>query len=204
MMNCPQCGTASSLECTKCNISSEADTTQEQPAATAAPKDWDSLTTADRLAFSGRVLLLFVFVGPAIAALGIGESPRASEWLFILPVLYLIGSFIALCTWVLFSLIFISLAAIEKCSHTPISSMLSMLIITTFVAGLSGYFVWAVLGCSLSGWVLGGFSTCLKVVLYRDYAVSVLPGALCGLLSVLFWHNDLPSLSFGRMPDGEV
>jgi hypothetical protein len=147
-----------------------------------------SLPTSERLAFSAKVLALFVILGPAIATVGTGvTSGDVARNGYVLLVAYVPGIFLALFSWVLFSLAFALFHAITR--RLPFASKLWSAPLQigagAIIGAVSGYVVVGLFTCSAAAWVTGGWLPCMQLLLSRDYGLSVVPGLVCGAASVL-------------------
>jgi hypothetical protein len=197
-MYCPNCAAevdTGATQCQSCGASFGAEAawkpSAQAPSQAHSVQRYDTRPTSQRLAFSGKVLAFFILIGPLIGLLGTGESVGGNKVLFALPFVYLIGGAFALTTWILFSASFAFIALVESRGSLPKAcfSPVALAVVAGLVGGTSGYVVWTTLGCSASGWVHGGWVPCLRVSVWRDYGISILPGFACGLFSVLLWHK---------------
>ena len=135
--------------------------------------------------YNPRLLVTFVLAAPLLAIIGAGaleELPRSPEMLF--PA-YLMGSVFTLAAWIVYSLQFQLLELLTR--STPILGSNGALFIASPIFGLvAGYSIFILLICGSSSWVHGGWTNCMIVCAVRDWKVSLLPGALCGLLASFF------------------
>jgi hypothetical protein len=135
-----------------------------------------------RLVFSFKTLLTFVLVGPLIAWVGMGGLSEPITLILAYP----IGAFFAVLAWSVYSTALSLLQCLPGAPVTKnsIAILLWKIVVSIFFGAASGFVVWAIPTCSISGWVLGGFTSCMKVSFFRDYYISVLPGLISGLVSV--------------------
>jgi lipoprotein signal peptidase len=119
--------------------------------------------------------------------MGMGPGTGMSMTPIVLLPIYVLGASIALLYWVLLSLAFALIQHLQqRGSHKSLPLYVQLLLGAAF-GTLSGFGAWGLFTCSTAAWVVGGWVPCLKVNAFRDYTLSLMPGLVCGVASVLLW-----------------
>jgi hypothetical protein len=140
--------------------------------------------------FSGKSLAVFISIGPIIGALSTGPTPKVDLIDFLL-LAYMFGSHIAAITWVIYSSVFMLLheasfkyQIIEKIFFEYFPFFWSSLI-----AAIAGYLAVALFVCASGFSITSSFAKCTAYVFQDAWGVTILPGAICGLIATIFLED---------------
>jgi hypothetical protein len=135
--------------------------------------------------FSPRALAVFMGIGPLIGAFGAGESFFDGLPFVLIPI-YLVGSIVAVCAWMIYSAIF-SVLHFALPIHSRAAVIVfgpSLLLWSALIGALCGLAVVSSYSCANS-WLVYP-RNCVADTLARFWGLSVLPGAVCGSLAARF------------------
>ena len=193
-MHCPNCGfqvEPLALECSRCTASFSSEShwkpVAERPTHVVEIERISRTPASLRLAFSGKVLALSALLGPLVAIMGIGSGSGMSKTPIMLLPIYAFGTAVALVSWVLFSLAFALIHTLQQRGLNKSLPLFAQLLLGAAFGAVSGFAAWGLFTCSAAAWVVGGWLPCLKVNAIRDYGLSLMPGLVCGVASVLLW-----------------
>jgi hypothetical protein len=140
--------------------------------------------------FSGKSLAVFLSIGPLVGALSTGVTLAGGTPLILLPI-YVFGGFIAAITWAIYSLAFSLLheasfkyQIIEKTFFEYFAFFWSSLI-----AAIAGYLALTLLFCGTGSNITGNPAKCAINIIQNAWGVTLLPGAICGLIATVFLED---------------
>ena len=148
----------------------------------------------DRFVYNPRLLAVFVFTAPLVAALGVGSLGDILMAPYVLIPVYLFGGIITSAAWAIYSFQFQLLD--RQAEKLPLlRSNVALTIASLIFASIAGYGLVTLFFCSHGSWLFGGWINCALACAGRDWRLSLLPGAVCGALAAFLVIGELGNIS---------